>query len=330
MADNSANVPSRNRSAGVLSTSLPKGVNGLGDEVHASRLTRQRVRSAWLFLSPMIVVILLVAGWPLARTFYFAFTDATLLDLSLRQFIGLENFINLFTDSEWWRAVYNTIFFAVISVSIEITLGLIIALALNAHMPGKGLLRAAVMIPWAIPTIVSAQMWGWMFQDSYGVLNEILLGLNLIDERLAWTADPDLSLWCVILADVWKTTPFMALLCLAALQLLPQECYEAAKVDGIHPVRVFFRVTLPLIRPALMVAIIFRVLDALRVFDLIYVLTSNSRDTMSMSIYARRELVDFSDVGYGSAASMGLFMIITALTVLMLTLGKVKLGGEKQ
>ena len=293
-----------------------------------SLLTRQRIRSAWMFLTPMIIVIICVAGWPLARTIYFSFTNATLSDIDSHSFIGLDNFIYLMQDKEWWISVKNTLIFTGASVSLEVIFGTIIALALNAHMPGRGLLRASVMIPWAIPTIVSAQMWNWMFNDFYGVINAMMMGMGLIDQPWAWTADPNLSLWAVVIADVWKTTPFMALLILAALQVLPGECYEAARVDGIHPVRGFFKVTVPLIKPALLVAVIFRCLDALRIFDLVYVLTSGSRSTMTMSIYARRELVDFQDVGFGSAASTALFMIIALATVLLLMLGKVKLGGE--
>lgn len=294
-----------------------------------SYLTRQRIRSAWMFLAPMIVVVLFVAGWPLARTIYFSFTNAVLSDIESHSFVWLENYLYLLQDGDWWMAVRNTLVFTFASVTLEVILGTIIALALNAHMPGRGMLRASVMIPWAIPTIVSAQMWNWMFNDFYGVINAMLMGMGFIDQPLAWTADPDLSLWAVIIADVWKTTPFMALLILAALQVLPSECYEAARVDGIHPVRVFFKVTVPLIKPALLVAVIFRCLDALRIFDLIYVLTSGSRSTMTMSIYARRELVDFQDVGFGSAASTMLFLIIALATVLLLTLGKVKLSGEE-
>ena len=172
-------------------------------------------------------------------------------------------------------------------------------------------------------------MWGWMLNDQYGVINEVFLGLGFIEDRLAYTANPLLALPSVIAVDVWKTTPFMALLILAGLQLLPGECYEAARVDGIHPVRVFFKITLPLIRPALMVAVIFRSLDALRIFDLIYVLTSNTRDTMSMSVYARQQLVDFQNVGYGSAASTTLFLIITSFTVIYIALGRVNFGSER-
>ncbi len=289
----------------------------------ASRLTRQRVRSAWLFMAPMLIVLALVAGWPLLRTMWFGFTDANLSDLEAAEFIGFVNYYDLLTDPSWWHAVRNTLVFTGASLILEIILGLAIALALNAHFRGRGLLRAAVLIPWAIPTVVSAQMWNWMYHDVFGVINHGLLALGLIAQPIAWTASPDTALLAIIMVDVWKTTPFMALLLLAGLQMLPQECYESARVDGVHPIKVFFKITLPLLRPALMVAIIFRALDALRIFDLIYVMTGNNQDTMSMSVYARQQLVDFQDVGYGSAAATLLFLIIAMITVIYLTLGKV-------
>ena len=297
-----------------------------------SRLGDSRVRAAWLFLIPMIAVLLMVAGWPLLRTIWFSLTDASLSDMSSAQFIGLENFLvnydgewyGVLADGQWWNAVGNTIYFSVVSVTLETLLGMVIALVLNGSFRGRGLLRAAVLIPWAIPTIVSAKMWGWMMHDQFGILNHMLLGLGLISDPIAWTADPDMIMTSVILVDVWKTTPFMALLILAALQMLPSDCYEAAYVDGIHPVRVFFKVTLPLIRPALMVAVIFRLLDALRMFDLVYVLTPNSEESAMMSVFARQQLVDFQQVGYGSAASTVMFFMIALLTVLYITLGKVK------
>jgi len=208
--------------------------------------------------------------------------------------------------------------------------GVIVALILNAEFKGRVIVRAAVLIPWAIPTIVSAQMWAWMLNDQFGIINHLLMVVGIIDNPIAWTASATYSMWAVIMVDVWKTIPFVALLVLAALQMLPKDCYEAAEVDGIHPVRVFFKVTLPLITPALMVAVIFRLLDALRVFDVIYVLTSNSTSTMSMSVYARQQLVEFQDVGYGSAASTLLFLIIALATVAYLYLGRkqIQLGGD--
>jgi trehalose/maltose transport system permease protein len=161
-------------------------------------------------------------------------------------------------------------------------------------------------------------MWAWMLNDQFGIVNDGLLRLGLIAQPVAWLAEPSLTLASVILVDVWKTTPFVTLLVLAALQMVPKDCYEAARVDGIHPVRVFFRVTLPLIRPALAVAVIFRLLDAMRMFDLVYVMTGATDATMTLSVFARRELVDFQQVGYGSAASTLLFLVIVLMTVLYL------------
>lgn len=303
-----------------------------------SSLTRARRRSAWLFLTPMLVILACVAGWPLLRTFIFGFTDANLSDLGGYSFVGFENFyavydgetFGLLADPEWWQAVWNTIYFTVISVSIETVLGIIVALVLNQEFRGRGFVRAAVLIPWAIPTIVSAKMWNWMLHDQFGIINDLLMSLGLIASPVAWTANPDTAMVAVIMVDVWKTTPFMALLTLAALQMLPSDCYEAARVDGIHPVRVFFKVTLPLIKPALMVAVIFRALDALRVFDVIYVLTPNNPNTMTMSVYARQLLVDFQEVGYGSAASTLLFLVIAFSIMAYMMIGRVRLdeGGH--
>ncbi|MEL7982510.1 sugar ABC transporter permease [Vreelandella titanicae] len=303
-----------------------------------TKVRRQRVKAAWLFLAPMLIALTLVAGWPLVRTFFLSFTDASLSDLGAANLIGFENYLvyddgrwyGVLADSVWWQSVWNTVYFSVVSVSLEVVFGVIVALILNAEFKGRVIVRAAVLIPWAIPTIVSAQMWAWMLNDQFGIINHMLMGLGVIDAPIAWTANATYSMWAVIMVDVWKTIPFVALLVLAALQMLPKDCYEAAEVDGIHPLRVFFKVTLPLITPALMVAVIFRLLDALRVFDVIYVLTSNSTSTMSMSVYARQQLVEFQDVGYGSAASTLLFLIIALATVAYLYLGRkqIQLGGD--
>ncbi|GCA52015.1 trehalose transport system permease protein SugA [Sinorhizobium sp. KGO-5] len=308
-----------------------------------SDLQAQRVRSAWLFLAPTFLVLALVAGWPLIRTIYFSFTNASLTNLSGAEFVGFANYLSwvtlksgrtiyrgLLADPAWWNAVWNTLKFTVLSVSIETALGLVVALVLNARFPGRGLVRAAILIPWAIPTIVSAKMWAWMLNDQFGILNDMLLGLGLIGEKIAWTASPDTAMIAVLIVDVWKTTPFMALLILAGLQMVPGDIYEAARIDGVHPVRIFWRVTLPLIRPALMVAVIFRMLDALRIFDLIYVLTPNNAQTKTMSVMARENLFDFDKFAYGAAASTMLFLIIATITILYMWLGRLNLsGGER-
>jgi trehalose/maltose transport system permease protein len=308
-----------------------------------SDLQAQRVRSAWLFLAPTFLVLALVAGWPLIRTIYFSFTNASLTNLSGAEFVGFANYLSwvtlksgrtiyrgLLADPAWWNAVWNTLKFTFLSVSIETALGLVVALVLNAQFPGRGLVRAAILIPWAIPTIVSAKMWAWMLNDQFGILNDMLLSIGLIGEKIAWTASPDTAMIAVLIVDVWKTTPFMALLILAGLQMVPGDIYEAARIDGVHPVRIFWRVTLPLIRPALMVAVIFRMLDALRIFDLIYVLTPNNAQTKTMSVMARENLFDFDKFAYGAAASTMLFLIIATITILYMWLGRLNLsGGER-
>ena len=284
----------------------------------------------------MLVVLALVAAWPLLRTIWLSFTDANLLKLDEAKWVGSENFLDhdhgrwsgVLADPQWWRSVKNSLVFTGVTVAIETVLGLAIALVLHRQFPGRGLVRTAVLIPWAIPTIVSARMWSWMLNDQFGIVNHLLVSLGFLDHPLAWTSDPHLFMTSVIIVDVWKSTPFMALLILAALQMLPKECYEAARVDGVHPWKVFWRVTLPLIRPALMVAVIFRALDALRAFDVIYVLTGIKDQSMTMSIYARQQQVDFQEVGYGSAASTLLFFFIALLTVLYVSLGRVRLEAD--
>ncbi|MEF2070862.1 carbohydrate ABC transporter permease [Consotaella aegiceratis] len=295
-----------------------------------------------MFLTPMIVVLAIVAGWPLIKTIWFSFTNASLDDLGGAEFVGIRNYLEyvdygdgtgeyfgLLVDPNWWNAVWNTVYYTVISVVIETILGLVFALVLNANFVGRGLVRAAVLIPWAIPTIVSAKMWAWMLNDQFGIINDMLMSIGVLSAPIAWTANPDTAMAAVILVDVWKTTPFMALLILAGLQMVPGDIYEAAKIDGIHPVEVFWKVTLPLIRPAILVAVIFRALDALRVFDLIYVLTPNNTKTKSMSVFAQENLFQFDKFAYGSAASTLLFLVIAMITLVYIKAARLEFEGGR-
>ena len=307
-------------------------------------LQQQRVRAAYMFLIPMLVMLAVVAAWPLFRSISFSFTDASANTIfnGQSEWIGFENYLErrvrsngevrwrgILADGDWWNAVWNTVRFSLISVSLETFFGLLVALVLNAEFKGRGLVRAAILIPWAIPTVVSARMWGWMLNDQFGIINHLMMSIGLIDQPIAWTASSDTSMIAVLIVDVFKTTPFMALLILAGLQLIPRDMYEAAKIDGVHPVRVFFKITLPLLRPAIMVAVIFRALDALRIFDLIYLLTPQSDATVTMSVLSYREIQQFGDYGEGSAMSTLLFFIITLFVLLYIKLGKVDLSGEK-
>jgi len=306
-----------------------------------SELMAQRARAARWFLVPMLIALGVVAGWPLLRSIWFSFTDASLNNLYGAEWIGFGNYLRwrtlessgrtiyqgLLVDPDWWNAVWNTVRFAVTSVFFETIFGMIVALVLNANFVGRGIVRAAILIPWAIPTIVSARMWSWMLNDQFGILNDLGLRLGLLSQKVAWTATADTAMTAVLVVDIWKTTPFMALLILAGLQMIPKDIYEAAEIDGVHPVKQFFRITLPLVRPALMVAIIFRLLDAMRIFDLIYVLTPNSVATKTMSVLARENLFDFDKFAYGSAMSTLLFLIIAIMTILYIWLGQVRFDG---
>ena len=304
-------------------------------------LMQQRQRAAFWFIAPMLAALICVAAWPLLRTIWFSLTNTSLNNLYGGEFIGFDNYLRVTTlssgkmvwrgtlvDPAWWNAVWNTVRFSVVSVLFETVLGLIVALVLNAEFKGRGLVRAAILIPWAIPTIVSAKMWAWMLNDQFGIINDILLRLGIIDQKIAWTANVDTAMYAVLMVDIWKTTPFMALLILAGLQMVPRDIYEAAKLDGINPVKVFFKVTLPLIRPAVMVAVIFRMLDALRIFDLVYVLTPNSKATKTMSVISRENMIDFDKFAYGAAQSTLLFAILAIFVSLYIWLGRVDLSGE--
>ncbi len=273
-----------------------------------------QLRWAWIFLIPSLLVLILVAAFPLLQTFYYSFTDATLDGLDEIAFTGWENYLILIEDPLWWSSVMNTVVFTLCSVTIETILGLAAALILFVPFKGRGIFRATLLVPWAVPTVVSSKIWEWLFQDQYGIINDILTKLNFIKEPIAFMGNPDLALPTIIAVDVWKTTPFMALLLLAGLGTIPKALYESAKIDGAGPIRSFFMITLPLLKPAILIALIFRSLDAMRVFDIIYIMQGSNDQTASMSIYARQQMIDFQEIGLGSSASFAIFCIISVLT----------------
>jgi trehalose/maltose transport system permease protein len=218
-------------------------------------------------------------------------------------------------DPDFLRSVATTLLFTIISVSLELTLALFMALSVNSEYAGRGMMRAVMLIPWAIPTVVSARLWELMLKDtSAGIINRVLMDLQLIAEPRAWLSDVSLQLVTVILVDVWKTTPFMALLLLAGLQSIPSDLYEAAEVDGASRLQQLWSITLPLLRPTIAVALVFRTLDALRVFDLFNVLFG--RRQLSMATYNYEMLVNNQMDGYASAISIILFLLISVFAVI--------------
>ncbi|MFT4257816.1 MAG: sugar ABC transporter permease [Pseudoxanthomonas sp.] len=300
--------------------------------MNARPLHAERVRAALRFVLPACTLLLLAAALPLARTVWLSLTDASADDPTNAAFVGLSNYFSclggrcdggVLGDARWWLSVRNTVVFAVASVSLELALGMAVALSLDRPFPGRALVRTAVLVPWALPSIVSAQMWGWMLHDQYGIVNWMLRGLGAIEEGVPWLAQPSTALASIVVIDAWKSTPFMALMLLAALQTVPGELRDAARIDGATPWQAFRRVVLPTIFPAVAVAVVFRLLDALRVFDLIYIVNPASEDVMSMSVYARRLLFEYGRFGEGSAASVLLFAVVGGIAIAWIRLTRV-------
>jgi trehalose/maltose transport system permease protein len=285
----------------------------------SGRLQRKQTHLAWIMLAPALVVVALVALYPLGLTIFQSFTDKQFLALEPTKWIGLQNYRTLIHDSIFRDSIVTTVKFTLITVSFEFVLGLIIALVVNSNFKGRGVMRAVMLIPWAIPTVVSAQMWKWMYDDIFGVINDAGVRLHILNHSVAWISQPSTALASVAAVDIWKTTPFVALILLAGLQVIPQDLYEAADVDGASKLTQFWRITLPLLRPAILVALIFRTLDALRVFDVFYVFFGNRVDTQTMAIYDQNTIVSVGNVGYGAAISVAIFLIIALFVVIYVT-----------
>jgi trehalose/maltose transport system permease protein len=289
-----------------------------------TKLQRRQTRLAWLLLLPSLAVVALVAMYPLGKTVYQSFTNEEFLGLTPVKWVGLKNYRELWHDTFFRDSVWTTVKFTLLTVSFEFVLGMIIALVVNSKFKGRGVMRAVMLVPWAIPTVVAAQMWKWMLDDVFGVVNDLGVRLHLLAHARAWISEPSTALGSVAAVDIWKTTPFVALLLLAGLQVIPKDLYEAAEVDGANKLEQFWKITLPLLRPAILVTLIFRTLDALRVFDVFYVFFGNRPDTQTMAIYDQSTIVGDGHVGYGAAISVAIFVIIAIFVVIYVTLTRVR------
>jgi multiple sugar transport system permease protein len=289
-----------------------------------------------LMALPTLLLICGVALYPIFNAVWLSFHHLQLQFPELgRPFVGLDNYVELFRDPRFLNALGNTCLFTVLTVGFELVLGLGLALMLNREFFGRGVVRAASLIPWALTTVVAALMWQFMYNDSYGIVNAILMktgiqGLlvrcHVVDGPVQWLGARGWAMASIVIADVWKTTPFMALLILAGLQTIPSDVYEAARIDGASTVAQFFRVTLPLLKPTILVALLFRMLDAFRVFDLIFVLTQGGpgNSTESLSYLTYLKLFRQFDFGMGSTLS-----VVTFLCVLAISFVFIKVLGAK-
>jgi len=281
-------------------------------------------RIAFLFLLPSFIFVALFSIFPIIESFRLSFYRLILtLPWLGQKTVGWENYVDLWNDPVAIQSLNTTLLFIGVTIPLELLFGLGIALALNDNFRGRGLLRAVVLVPWAIPTVVSSQMWRFIFNDRYGLVNFVLFGGDA-SRYLAPLADPTSALIAIMAAEIWKTTPFAALIILAGLQAIPDDLYEAASVDGATAWQKFRHVTLPMIKPALLLALLFRTIDGLRVFDLVFVMTQGgpADATNVLQFYGYKKTFAEGMVGYGSAIAVVVFFLSLALSLAYLRMLK--------
>jgi len=280
---------------------------------------RQRERrTGWLLTIPALLILLLIYAYPIISAFVMSLFTENLSTNLEPTFTGFSNFSRMAQDGRFWQSLWNTAIFTVFSLVAELVLGMIIALALNQAFRGRGWVRTIAILPWALPTALIALAWRWIFNGEFGVWNDILLRLQIISDPVNWLGDPNWAMVGVIAADVWKTTSFVAILLLAGLQAIPQDLYEAHAIDGASPWQSFRQITLPLIAPQILIAMLFRFAQAFGIFDLIQVMTGGgpggATETVSLYIYAT--VMRYLDFGYGAALVVVTFLVLIAVVAL--------------
>lgn len=285
--------------------------------VHKKRLSlrQQDARTAWLLLAPSLLVMLGVTLWPVISTFILSFFNAPTGLNQARTFVGLGNYLAMLQDQTFWETIRRTMYFTVVSVGLELILGLAIAQLIHSRPWGWQFLRISLIIPWAVPTIVNGAMWRWIYSADFGALNGLLMQLGLIKHYVPWLTFPNMAMNLVIVADIWHTMPFVALVLQAALATLPEDLEEAAAVDGANAWQRFWQIRVPLLRPAILVALIVRTVDAFRVFDIVYIITSGgpAYKTLTITYLTYLNSFAFGKQGIGAALSF----LISTFTIIM-------------
>jgi len=278
-------------------------------------LQQQDMRTAWLLLAPSLLIMLGVTLWPIISTFILSFFHVPTGINQVRTFVGFANYIEMLRDQIFWETIGRTLYFTVVSVGLELILGLAIAQLIHSRPWGWQFLRFSLIIPWAVPTIVNGAMWRWIYSADFGALNGLLMQLGLIKHYVPWLALPNMAMNLVIVADIWHTMPFVALVLQAALATLPEDLDEAAAVDGANAWQRFWQIRVPLLRPAILVALIVRTVDAFRVFDIVYILTSGgpAYKTLTITYLTYLNSFAFGKQGIGAALSF----LISAFTIVM-------------
>ncbi|WP_338572834.1 sugar ABC transporter permease [Erwinia billingiae] len=286
-------------------------------------LSQREQRQAWVLLAPMLIVMGLLTAWPLLRTIWLSFTDAALIGTGGEiNYVGIENYLYALTDPDFLASILRTLYFTVVSVALEGIIGVLVALLLNQKFYGRSVLRVLVILPWALPTIVNAMMWRLNFNPDYGSINALLTQLGIIDGYRSWLGSPDSALNAVMLADVWKNYPLVTLMTLAAMQSIPDDLFEAARLDGASAFRRFRAITFPAIVGPLSVALIMRTIDAFKIFDIIYVMTRGGPvdSTKTLSFFVYQESFSYLRAGSGAAYAILMTLMCSILIALYMAM----------
>jgi multiple sugar transport system permease protein len=275
-------------------------------------IDKKQQTTAWLLIIPALLVMSLVFVYPIARAFWLSLFAQNLGTQLQPVFSGFANYGRMFGDGRFWQSMGNTSIFTIFSVTLELLLGMAVALVLNQSFRCRGIVRTIAIIPWALPTAVMGLAWAWIFNDRYGVVNDILMQLGLIKQGINWLGEPTWAMVALVVADVWKTTPFIAIILLAGLQTIPADLYEAHSIDGAKPWQSFWQITLPLIAPQIAIALLFRFAQAFGVFDLVQVMTGGgpAGSTETVSIYIYTTVMRYLDFGYGAALVVVTFLLL--------------------
>lgn len=283
--------------------------------------------TGWLMLFPALLILGLVFIYPILRAFWLSWFAENLGTQLQPVFTGWGNYQRMLGDGRFWQSLGNTTVFTVVSVALELILGLGVALVLNKSFFGRGAVRTIAIIPWALPTAVMGLAWAWIFNDQYGVVNDILRRLGAIDTGINWLGTPTLAMIALIIADVWKTTPFIGIILLAGLQSISEDLYEAHRMDGANPWQSFYQITLPLLMPQILIALLFRFAQSFGVFDLVQVMTGGgpAGSTETVSIYIYSTVMRYLDFGYGAALVVVTFLLLVlGVALIALLLRKVR------
>jgi multiple sugar transport system permease protein len=284
---------------------------------------RSERRLGWLLCAPAAIVMLAVAAYPIGYAIYLSLQRSDLRFPAAQKFVGVDNYVSVLTSNRWWTDLETTVVITVIAVSIEFVIGMALALVMHRALVGRGLVRTTILVPYGIITVVAALAWQYAFTPNLGFVNE-WLGTNR-----AWLTERDTSLMVIIATEVWKTTPFMALLLLAGLALVPDNLIQAAKVDGATTFQAFRKVTLPLMKGAILVALLFRTLDSFRIFDTIFIQTQGANDTESVSILGYNQLLNRLNLGIGSAISVLIFICVIIIAVIFVRVFGANLAQQR-